>query len=106
MVKAMTDETPNNEAECEDAWPAVPEAWPPVFTDIEAAQYLKIDHGRNIESAKRTLRFLRVNRGLPSPGRIAGKVLYRKEAIDEWLKQKEEMEADRIRDGREGGEEE
>jgi hypothetical protein len=66
-------------------WPARPETWPPVLDEVQAAQYLHLDDGRTIASAKRTLRYLRRNAGLPSPGRIARKVLYRREAIDAWL---------------------
>lgn len=71
-------------------WPPRPSEWPPVLDEVQAAQYLHLDgDGRTIESAKRTMRYLRKNAGLPSPGRIARKVLYRRDAIDAWLVERE-----------------
>ena len=79
-----TDTTSTN------GWPPQPNPWPPVLDEVQAAQYLHLDYdGRTIESAKRTLRYLRRNAGLPSPGRIARKVLYRREAVDAWLASRE-----------------
>ncbi len=76
----------------ESGWPDRPANWPPVLNETQAAQYLHLDgEGRTIESAKRTLRFLRKNSGLPSPGRVAKNVLYRREAIDHWLEQREQV---------------
>jgi hypothetical protein len=92
----MTTETDNPTttatAEAMDGWPVRPEGevWPPILDEVQAAQYLHLDgEGRTIASAKRTMRYLRRNAGLPSPGRIARKVLYRREAIDAWLAARE-----------------
>ncbi len=81
-------------AKASDTWPPLPETWPPVLDEVQAAQYLHMDTlGRTIESAKRTLRYLRQNSGLPSSGRIAGKVLYRRAGIDRWLAEREQQES-------------
>ncbi len=76
-------------------WPAWPagDAWPPVLTEIQAAQYLHLDDGRSVESAKRTLRYVRRRSGLPSSGRVARTVLYRRAAIDAWLAGREKTAA-------------
>ncbi len=69
-----------------DTWPAKPESWPPILTEIEAAQYLRLpESGKTPASAKRTMRYLRQHSGLPSAGRIAGGVLYRRASIDAWM---------------------
>lgn len=73
-----------------DAWPDPPDPWPDVLDEIQAAQYLHLDEpGRPIEAVKRTMRYLRQKSGLPSPGRVVRKILYRREAIDAWLADRE-----------------
>ena len=71
-------------------WPPCPKVWPDVLTDVEVCQYLRMDAGHTPASAKRSLRHIRKTRGLPSLGRIGGKVLFRKSAVDEWLQSQEE----------------
>ncbi|HKQ50464.1 MAG TPA: hypothetical protein VJZ71_20495 [Phycisphaerae bacterium] len=67
-------------------WPAPPAAWPELLTDVELAQYLRMDMaGHDPASAKRALRFIRRTQNLPDVGRIAGRVLFRRAAVDEWL---------------------
>jgi len=66
-------------------WPQRPESWPPILTDVEAAQYLRLDTVHGIDSAKRALRHIRKTQGLPCAGRIGGRLLFRRDAIDLWL---------------------
>ncbi len=70
-------------------WPKRPEAWPPILTDVEAAQYLRLDTVHGIDSAKRSLRHIRKTQGLPCAGRIGGRLLFRRDAIDLWLMTRE-----------------
>ena len=71
-------------------WPPRPETWPPILTDVEAAQYLRLDAVHGVHSAKRSLRHIRKTQGLPCAGRIGGKLLFRRDAIDLWLTNREE----------------
>ena len=60
------------------------------MTDVEVGLYLRLDEaGHDPASAKRALRFIRRTQSLPDVGRIAGRVLFRKQAVDEWLAQRE-----------------
>ena len=72
-------------------WPEPPASWPDVMTDVEVCMYLRIDVGHTPASAKRSLRHIRKTRGLPCLGRIGGKVLFRKAAVDEWLQSQEQV---------------
>ena len=73
-------------------WPERPATWPDVLVDTEVCQYIRLDltHGTPA-SAKRSLRHIRKTRGLPCLGRIGGKVLFRKSAVDEWLQSQEQV---------------
>ena len=67
-------------------WPPRPDRWPEVMTDIEVCQYLRLDQQHQCPaSAKRSLRYIRRTRGLPSIGRLGSKILFRKAAVDLWL---------------------
>ncbi len=74
-----------------ELWPPKPEPWPEVMTDVELCMYLRLDQRHaSPESAKRSLRYIRRTQGLPDVGRIGGSVLFRRAAVDEWLKAREQ----------------
>lgn len=79
-----------------DSWPTAPEKWPDVMTEIEVCQFLHLDEGRSVATAKRSLRFIRRTQGLPDVGRIGGKVLFRWTAVEEWLSNRERRRTDRV----------
>lgn len=70
-------------------WPARPETWPDVLTEIQVCQLLHLDDGRTIDQAKRALRYLRREQGLPDCGRIGRRVLFRLSAVEAWLAARE-----------------
>ena len=71
-------------------WPERPETWPDVMTDLEMCLYLRLDRtGRSPANAKRSLRHIRQNKGLPDTGRLGGQVLFVKAAVDTWLARRE-----------------
>ncbi len=73
-----------------ETWPERPGQWPDVLDEIELAQLLRLDGpGRSVASAKRTLRRLRRLHALPSVGRVAGRVLTRRESVESWLRGRE-----------------
>ncbi len=81
------------QASIESQWPPRPTVWPEVMTDIEVCLYLRLDAVHDSPaSAKRTLRYIRRNDGLPDLGRIANRVLFRRAAVDAWLASRERVE--------------
>lgn len=70
-------------------WPDPPATWPPVLTAVQCCQYLHLDDGRGVGPAKQMLRHLRRTRDLKSCGRIGKHVLFRREAVDQWLAEQE-----------------
>ncbi|MCC7315100.1 MAG: helix-turn-helix domain-containing protein [Planctomycetes bacterium] len=73
-------------------WPSMPGQWPDVMTEVQVCQYLHLDEGRSVATAKRSLRFIRSTQGLPDVGRIGGKVLFRRSSVDQWLEDREEKQ--------------
>ena len=62
-----------------------PTHWAPVLTELEICQYLRLDGYLNPASAKRSLRFIRRNGGLPDSGRLGRNVIFLKSSVDRWL---------------------
>ena len=77
----------------QDSWPAKPESWPEILTTVETCQFLRLDRGRCIAAAKRTLRHLRRTKGLASVGRFGGDVHFRLETVEAWLVERERRQA-------------
>ena len=73
-------------------WPPPPAVWPTNMTAIETGQYLRIDINHTIAGGKRSLRYLRATQGLPCAGRIGGRVIYQKAAIDDWLNRRQDLQ--------------
>jgi len=74
-------------------WPDPAATWPPIPTAEQCYQYLHLDTGRGIGPAKQMLRHLRRTRGLKTCGWIGKHVLFRREAVDQWLVEQEETAA-------------
>ena len=70
-------------------WPERPESWPAVLTETEVCQYLRLDGYLTVGSAKRSLRYIRKNQGLPDAGRIGRHLLFRLAAVEQWLESRE-----------------
>ena len=85
-----------NERTDAKGWPERPETWPANMDETEAALYLRIDDRHTPASAKRALRYLRRAHGLPSMGRICGRLLFNRDSIDRWIAAREQNDA-RIR---------
>ncbi len=76
-------------------WPAKPDKWPEVMTDVEVCQYLRLDLRHETPAkAKRSLYYIRQNRGLSHVGRTSNKLLFLKTTVDAWLKGQEQGAAD------------
>lgn len=72
-------------------WPARPDHWPEVMSEIELCQYLKLDIGRTVAGARRSLRYIRSKRGLQ--GTRAGRsVIFRKTTVDAWMAAQEALQ--------------
>lgn len=76
----------------EPVWPDRPQNWPDVLTEIQVCQYLHLDEGRSLATAKRSLRFIRRTQGLKDCGRIGGRVLFRRATVDSWLERREQID--------------
>lgn len=75
----------------ENEWPDPPDPWQPVMTAVQCCQYLHLDDGRGVGPAKQVLRHIRRTRGLKSCSRIGKHVLFRRETVDQWLAEQEEL---------------
>lgn len=82
-IRAATTDTTGN------GWPEPPAAWPDVMSEVQVCMYLHLHEGRTVATAKRSLRYIRRNEGLPDVGRIGGKVLFRRSAVERWLQERE-----------------
>ena len=81
----------NNDRTDANEWPERPASWPEIITETELAMILRLDEGRSIESAKRSVRFIRRTQGLPDLGRVGRQVLFRRDAVFEWLAARERV---------------
>ena len=73
-------------------WPDRPEAFPPIMTPTEAAQFLRLDRTSHTpESARRTLDYWR-NRGDLRGTKYARHVWYLRGELESFLKKKTEIE--------------
>lgn len=82
-VESVTTDTTAN------GWPDIPPTWPDVMTEVQVCMFLHLHDGRTVATAKRSLRYIRRNEGLPDVGRIGGKVLFRRVAVENWLSERE-----------------
>lgn len=73
-------------------WPERPTEWPAVMTELEACLYLRLDY-LSPASAKRSLRFIRRNGGLPDAGRLGRNVIFLKSTLDRWLESRENRDS-------------
>ncbi len=72
----------------QDQWPARPagEIFPELLDTVLVAQLLLYDRrGMTTEQGRRNVRKLVKDAGLPTLGRVGSTLLYRKEAVIEWL---------------------
>lgn len=76
----------------DNTWPAPPATWPDNLTDVETCQYLRLDINHTVAGGKRSLRYLRQFKGLPCAGRMGGRVIYRRAALDQWLAGRESLQ--------------
>ena len=72
-------------------WPPPPAVWPEVMSEIELCQYLRLDIGHTVEGARRSLRYIRSKRKLPST-RAGRKVIFRKSTVDAWMAAEEALQ--------------
>ena len=70
-------------------WPPRPPVWPDVLSEVEVCQYLRLDDGRSVEVAKRSLRYIRRTQGLRSAGRVGAGVLFRLATLEAWVADRE-----------------
>ena len=77
-----------------DGWPPRPpgEVFPEVMTTVDVAMFLRYDAkpGVTPDKARRNVRKLVKDSGLPTLGRIGSTLMYRKNAIIEWLAQRDD----------------
>src|SRR5262249_55045928 len=76
-------------------WPERPARWPDLMTDIEVAQYLRLDD-RTVTAAKCMVKYYRQRWQLPDRGRIGGRILFNREAVMAWAVNRSGAGANRL----------
>ena len=87
QAHVATDVKAHSQSDC-SGWPPRPvnEVFPDVLDTMLVAQYLLYDRrGMTTEQARRNVRKLVKDAGLPTLGRIGSTLMYRKDAVLGWL---------------------
>ena len=78
-------------------WPPRPdgEVFPPLLDTVLVAQLLLYDRrGMSVEQARRNIRKLARESGLPTLGRIGSTLMFRKDGVIEWLATRDAVDED------------